>query len=153
MIFGEVNCLHALYLPRWEGLKEAKVWGDAAMQIFFSLAPCWGGLITLASYNKFHNNCFRDALIVATGNVLTAFFAGFVIFGVIGYMAHEMNVPIDKVAAQGNAARASLTKRSVKRMPDGILLQAPDWLSSCTRRQCRSFPWRRSGPSFSSSCC
>src|SRR5438270_6174522 len=43
--------------PEWHRLKEVQVWADAAMQIFFSLSPCWGGLITLASYNKFHNNC------------------------------------------------------------------------------------------------
>ena len=45
--------------PQWERLSDASVWGDAAMQIFFSLSPCWGGLITLSSYNRFHNNCFR----------------------------------------------------------------------------------------------
>ena len=39
-----------------------QVWADAAMQIFFSLGPCWGSLITLASYNKFNNNTLRFAV-------------------------------------------------------------------------------------------
>ena len=33
---------------------------------------------------------YRDALIIATGNVLTAFFAGFVIFGNIGFLTFEL---------------------------------------------------------------
>jgi solute carrier family 6 (neurotransmitter transporter, glycine) member 5/9 len=102
MLPGFIDGINFYVYPKWEKLKEARVWGDAAMQIFFSLSPCWGGLITLASYNKFHNNCFRDAIVVATGNVLTAFFSGFVIFGVIGFMAHEMGVSVDKVATEGN---------------------------------------------------
>ena len=36
-----------------------QIWGDAAVQAFFSLSLCWGGLVSMASYNKFHNNCVR----------------------------------------------------------------------------------------------
>lgn len=63
--------------PKWEKLKEAKVWYDAASQIFFSLAISWGGLITLASYNEFKNNILTDTMIVTVGNSLTSIFAGF----------------------------------------------------------------------------
>jgi SNF family Na+-dependent transporter len=45
--------------PDFSRLKEPRVWGDAATQIFYSLGTCIGGLIAMSSYNKFHNNCLR----------------------------------------------------------------------------------------------
>lgn len=87
--------------PDWKRLMSAKVWGDAAVQIFFALSPAWGGLITLSSYNKFTNNCYKDSLIVAVSNIGTSFFAGFVIFSVIGFLAHELAVPVASVVDQG----------------------------------------------------
>lgn len=80
---------------------SAKVWGDAAVQIFFALSPAWGGLITLSSYNKFTNNCYKDSLIVAISNIGTSFFAGLVIFSVIGFLAHELDVPVASVVDEG----------------------------------------------------
>ncbi|KAG1699841.1 Sodium- and chloride-dependent glycine transporter 2 [Nymphon striatum] len=103
--------------PQWERLLDAKVWGDAAVQIFFSLSPCWGGLITLASYNRFHNNCYRDAITVAFSNCLTSFFAGFVIFGIIGFMAHELGTDVDKVAKQGASLAFVAYPEAVARLP------------------------------------
>jgi len=46
---------------RFEELKNARVWSDAATQIFYSLSACSGGLIAMSSYNKFNNNCYRFA--------------------------------------------------------------------------------------------
>lgn len=37
-----------------------QVWLEAAVQIFFSLGPTYGGVITMASYNKFRNNSLRQ---------------------------------------------------------------------------------------------
>ena len=54
--------------PDFERLLDPHVWSDAATQIFYSLSACTGGLIAMASYNKFSNNCFRDSVIVCLIN-------------------------------------------------------------------------------------
>jgi len=35
------------------------VWGEAAVQVFYSAGLGWGGISTLASYNNFNNNIAR----------------------------------------------------------------------------------------------
>lgn len=103
--------------PDFEKLVMAKTWVAAAVQIFFALSPAWGGLITLASYNKFHNNCFKDSLIVGIGNVCTSIFAGFVIFPIIGYLAKELNMPVSKVVEQGPGLAFIVFPDVVTRLP------------------------------------
>ena len=98
-----------------------QVWIDAAIQIFYSTGAGFGVHLAYASYNKFHNNCYRDVMvrssqkqrtfvnflaiffqITSTVNCFTSFFSGFVIFTYLGYMAKTQDKTIDTVADQGN---------------------------------------------------
>ena len=77
------------------------MWIDAAIQIFYSVGAGFGVHLAYASYNKFHNNCYRDCLVTSAVNSFTSFFSGFVIFTYLGYMAHSQNKDIEDVADQG----------------------------------------------------
>ncbi|XP_071495211.1 sodium- and chloride-dependent glycine transporter 1-like [Diadema antillarum] len=103
--------------PKWELLKNPRVWKDAAVQIFFSLSASWGGLITLSSYNRFKNNCMRDALIVPVLNCATSIFAGFVIFSIMGYMAHELGKPVGEVVDEQFGLAFIAYPEAVARLP------------------------------------
>ncbi|KAJ8274320.1 hypothetical protein COCON_G00089450 [Conger conger] len=98
---GAINGIAYYLTPQWQKILDAKVWGDAASQIFYSLGCAWGGLITMASYNKFHNNCYRDSIIISITNCATSVYAGFVIFSILGFMAHHLGVDVSEVADHG----------------------------------------------------
>jgi len=104
-------------IPKWERLADAGVWTDAATQIFYALSACTGGLIAMASYNQFNNNTLRDSLIVPIVNVCTSFYAGFVIFSVLGYMANAKGVSVDEVAAGGPGLVFVVYPEGLSQMP------------------------------------
>ena len=115
-----------------------QVWADAATQIFYSLSACSGGLIAMSSYNQFKNNCARyveqmcvglsaryrfscleifsgiccfhsrDSLMVPLINCGTSFYAGFVVFATLGFMAKEKGLPIEDVAEAGRRRHVGL---------------------------------------------
>ncbi|CAF0766331.1 unnamed protein product [Brachionus calyciflorus] len=88
--------------PDFSKLLDINVWFDAAVQIFFTMSTSYGGLITLASYNKFHQHTLRDTLVITLSNALTAIFAGFVVFSYIGYLAHTTNQRVADVVSSGS---------------------------------------------------
>lgn len=87
--------------PNLDKISDARVWSDAAVQIFYSLSACQGGLIAMASFNKFDNNVLRDTFLVPIINCLTSFYAGFVIFSVLGFMAYAKGTTVEDVATGG----------------------------------------------------
>ena len=52
------------------------------------------------------HSAHRDAYILAVINSSTSFFAGFVVFSVLGFMASEQGVDISKVAESGECPLA-----------------------------------------------
>ncbi|XP_048400801.1 sodium- and chloride-dependent neutral and basic amino acid transporter B(0+)-like isoform X2 [Stegostoma tigrinum] len=82
-------------------LADIEVWKDAATQIFYSLAVGWGSLITLSSYNKFHNNCYRDTIVVCVVSCATSVLSGFVIFSFLAHMAYIQDKPVSEIALSG----------------------------------------------------
>ncbi|XP_046578723.1 sodium-dependent proline transporter-like [Haliotis rubra] len=104
-------------VPKPEKLREARVWGEAATQIFYSLGVGFGALPTMSSYNKFHNNCYRDAIVVAVINCSTSIFAGFAIFSLLGFMAYTTNQEIADVVDQGPGLTFIAYPEGLARLP------------------------------------
>ncbi|XP_076436737.1 sodium- and chloride-dependent GABA transporter 1-like [Babylonia areolata] len=114
---GAVDGILFYIRPDFAKLLEPQVWVEAAVQIFFSLGPAWGGLIVMASYNKFHNNCLRDSVILTLVSEGTSVYGGFVIFSMLGYMAHVSGQDIDKVVSAGPGLMFILYPEAVALMP------------------------------------
>ena len=104
--------------PDPQKLGQVKVWYEAAIQIFYSLGVSSGGLITLASYNKFDSNCYRDALLVSFTNCGTSVFAGFAIFAILGSLAHQTGVAVEDVAKSSESLAFVAYPQAVSLMGD-----------------------------------
>nr|AAZ17653.1 dopamine transporter [Bombyx mori] len=98
---GSATGIQYYLSPNFEAITQPQVWVDAATQVFFSLGPGFGVLLAYASYNKYHNNVYKDAILTSVINSATSFVAGFVIFSVLGYMAHASGRDVQDVATEG----------------------------------------------------
>uniref|UniRef100_A0A5S6R3G0 Transporter n=1 Tax=Trichuris muris TaxID=70415 RepID=A0A5S6R3G0_TRIMR len=88
-------------IPNFNRLTESSVWGDAAVQVFFSMSVGAGGLTTLSSYNLLNNNILRDTIVITLGNIFTSLLSGFVVFSILGYMASELETTVEAIATSG----------------------------------------------------
>ncbi|XP_077396553.1 sodium- and chloride-dependent GABA transporter 2-like isoform X2 [Festucalex cinctus] len=104
-------------LPEPSRLADPQVWMDAGSQIFFSYSLGIGTLTVLGSYNSRSNNCYKDCLWLCLLNSCTSVVAGFAVFSVLGFMAHEQGVPISEVAESGPGLAFIAYPQAVAMMP------------------------------------
>ena len=98
---GSAEGLDFYLTPVWEKLEDPDVWLAAYGQIFFSLSLGFGILIAYASYLPKHSDITNNAFITSFANCATSFFAGFVVFSTVGFLAQQQGVPVSEVAAGG----------------------------------------------------
>ncbi len=91
----------AVYLtPDFSKLGNLQIWIDAFSQIFFTLSLAFGIMIVYASYLPKKVDIVKDACIICFSNSAFSIFAGFSVFGTLGYMAHATQQPIDEVVTK-----------------------------------------------------
>ncbi|XP_021341780.1 sodium- and chloride-dependent glycine transporter 1-like [Mizuhopecten yessoensis] len=107
-----------LYLkPDFSRLLHFQVWLEAALQVFYSLGPAWGGIITMASFHKFHGNCLRDAILFVSVDAVANFLCGLVVFSILGFLAREANVTIMELAESGPGLVFLVYPEALTRLP------------------------------------
>ncbi|XP_071149159.1 sodium- and chloride-dependent glycine transporter 1-like [Mytilus edulis] len=98
---GAIDGVKYFLIPEWSKLSDLKVWVAAAGQMFFSLSVSFDGIIMFGSYNKFSNNAYGDALLIAVMDLVTSIIAGFVIFTSFGALAKKTGLEVSEVARGG----------------------------------------------------
>nr|CAH8849383.1 unnamed protein product [Trichobilharzia regenti] len=119
---GSTNGIYHYIWPDIGKLKYAEPWIDAATQVFFSLGPGFGVLMAYASYNDFHNNVYRDAIVVASINSLTSLLSGFVVFTLLGYMAYKRNALVLDVIQDDPVLVFSVYPEALSTLPGSTFL-------------------------------
>lgn len=103
--------------PDWGKLLSPQTWMAACQQIFFSLSVCFGTHITYGSFNPMNSNFIRDTWLVSIINCMTSFFAGFVVFSCLGFMAHERGVDVSEVVESGTSLAFIAYPEALAQMP------------------------------------
>ncbi|MBL7130138.1 MAG: sodium-dependent transporter [Candidatus Omnitrophica bacterium] len=103
--------------PDFSVLSHPKVWIDAFSQIFFTLSIGFGIMIAYASYLPRKTEVVKDAFIVSFGNCFYSIFAGFAVFGVLGYMSASTGKPFSEVVQQSIGLAFVAYPQAISLMP------------------------------------
>lgn len=98
---GASTGLEFIFIPEWHKLLLLKTWFAAASQVFFTLSIGFAVMFSYGALLKQDVNIKRVALCIVAGDTLIAIIGSTVIFGVLGYMASEQNVPVQDVVKNG----------------------------------------------------
>lgn len=98
---GAMEGLNWLFKPDFSALSNASVWIAAYGQLFFSLSVGFAIMLTYSSYLPKESDITNNAFITAFCNCGFSIVAGIMVFSVLGNMAQQQGVGIDKVVSAG----------------------------------------------------
>ncbi|KRY18130.1 Sodium- and chloride-dependent GABA transporter 2 [Trichinella patagoniensis] len=101
LLTNSMKGIEFFLIPDFSRLTSSEVWGDAAIQVFFSMSIGAGGLSTLASYSPTNNNILRDTVVITIGNIFTSLLSGLVVFSILGYISGQLDTTVEQIAESG----------------------------------------------------
>ncbi|XP_052817533.1 sodium- and chloride-dependent glycine transporter 1-like isoform X2 [Mya arenaria] len=118
LLDGAIDGIIWYITPDFNKLADPQVWLEAAIQVFYSLGPTYGGVITMASHNKFHQKSIVETIICVASDAFTAFYAGLVVFTCMGFIAKEAGVSVEEAAKASGPGLAFIAyPEAIARMP------------------------------------
>ena len=103
--------------PVWSALLDPEMWTAAFSQIFYTLSLAFGIMIAYGSYKDREADVAKDSWITALLNSAISLFAGFVVFGILGYMANQTDTPVTELAASGPGLAFVVFPKALDLMP------------------------------------
>ncbi|TKR77370.1 hypothetical protein L596_018359 [Steinernema carpocapsae] len=94
---GADKGLRYLFSPDMSRLWDISMWKSAAEQVFYELGIDAGPLISMASFSRYRNNIYRDAVLLVVIDTFTSILCGMVIFSFIGFLATEQGKNVDEI--------------------------------------------------------
>ncbi len=114
---GAMTGIIAYITPNFDALFDQEVWLVAVGQIFFSLRLAFGVMIAYSSYNKKDSDINKNAFTVGITNTLISIFAGFIVFGTLGFMAEQQGIAFENVVAEGSRLAFVAFPKALSLMP------------------------------------
>ena len=93
--------IYYLFYPEWRKLLDYNTWLRAFEQTIYTYHVGYGVIPTLASYNKFHYNLFKGAVLSALLQMLSNVLACIFVFSIFGQLAYAQNTDISSIVAGG----------------------------------------------------
>ena len=98
---GAVDGLNYYLSTDFSVLTDGGVWFAAFSQVAFSLSVGMAGMYAYGSFMAKKSDVNNNAAITTFADSATAFFAGFAVFSIVGFLMHALSVGATDVAASG----------------------------------------------------
>ena len=129
---GAVEGLKWYLTPDFSALLSGKTWLQAYAQVFFSLSLGFGILTAYASYLPKRSDIANNAFMTSFADAGFAYFAGFSVFSVLGYLAQAQGVPICDVCEGGPGLAFVVYPTAISLMPGAPIIAAAFFLTLLT---------------------